>query len=114
MSTLHEDAAEVLTPRPVHPVRVALKEAGLKLACLIPHTIVGEPDMEDARKLQDDLLALARIIDPVIKEMGHYAQRNFGRLDMTLFEDQLRGALEGNATFELETRGRLYQEEYAL
>lgn len=98
--------------RPVHPVRVAFKEAGLKLACLLPHTIVGEPDMADARGLLSDLDALIAIIDPVIAAIGHYAESHLGSLDQSLFTDQVLGALDGNATFAIEDVVRKRMEDY--
>jgi len=95
-----------------HPVRVALRDAGMKLACLIPHAIVGDPTMADAKALQQDLDAIAAIVDPVVNAVGRYAQSNFGRIDLSLFTDQLRDALDGNATFEIEQAARTWEEEW--
>jgi hypothetical protein len=94
-----------------HPVRLALREAGMKLACLMPHTIYGDPTMQDAKALQQDLDAIAAIVDPVVNAVGRYAQSNFGRIDMALFTDQLRDALDGNATFDIEQAARAWEEE---
>ena len=96
-----------------HPVRVALRDAGLKLACLVPHTIYGDPTMEDAKALQQDLDAIAAIVDPVVNAVGRYAQSHFGRIDMALFTDQLRDALDGNATFDIEQAARTWEEEWS-
>src|SRR5215470_12913371 len=93
-------------PPPSHPVRAALSVAVVKLAGLRPARIVGEPELADARNLIDDLQAVASIVDPIIVAIGDYAEANFGRLDASLFKDQLRGALEGNATFEIEQVAR--------
>lgn len=92
--------------RAPHPVRKACLEAAVKLAALMPTRIVGEPDMADANALIDDLDAICAIVDPVIAAIGEYAESNFGRLDRSLFADQLRGALEGNAMFEIEQAAR--------
>ena len=61
------------------------------------------PDREDAKALVDDLLAIARIIDPVILAIGDYAAEHYRGIDLVLFEDQLLNALSGNATFEIES-----------
>ena len=84
-----------------HPVRKACLTAAVKLVSLVPTRIVGEPDMADARALIDDLDTICSIVDPVVAAIGHYAETNFGRLDQSLFTDQLHGALDGNATFEI-------------
>ena len=101
------------TVAPVHPVRRAIIEAALKLMALQPHRIYGDPDMSDAKALQQDLDAIAAIVDPVIREIGRYAQEHFGRIDMLLFVDQLRDALDGNATFSIETAARAFIEDFA-
>jgi hypothetical protein len=92
--------------RAPHPVRKACLEAAVKLAALMPTRIVREPDMADANALIDDLDAICAIVDPVIAAIGQYAESNLGRLDRSLFADQLRGALEGNAMFEIEQAAR--------
>src|SRR5207244_3646073 len=61
------------------------------------------PDREDAKALVDDLLAIARIIDPVIEAIGEYAVAHYRGIDLDCFRGQLLGALEGNATFEIES-----------
>jgi hypothetical protein len=100
------DALPDRKPALPHPVGAALARAAARLATLAPARIVGEPDLADARNLIDDLHALCAIVDPVIAAIGDYAESHFGRLDTALFADQLRGALEGNATFEIEAAAR--------
>jgi len=90
----------------VHPVRKACLAAAVKLVSLTPTRIVGEPDIADARGLIDDLDTICTIVDPVITAIGAYAEAHFGRLDQSLFTDQLHGALDGNATFEIEQAAR--------
>lgn len=77
-----------------------VQEAGRKLGNLQMTRIVGQPDMADARNLVSDIEALWQIVDPVIEAIGEYAHSNFSMPadDRDLFRDQLRGALEGNAT----------------
>jgi hypothetical protein len=96
-------------PRPPaapHPVQAALSAAVAKLSGLRPVRIVGEPDLNDAHNLIDDLEAVSSIVDPIVAAIGDYAESNFGKLDTSLFKDQLRGALDGNATFEIESAAR--------
>jgi len=91
-----------------HPVQAAIHAAIARLAGFRPARIVGEPDENDARALIDDLLALAAIVDPVVAAVGEYAVSALGmpRAELKEFEHQLRGALEGNATFCLESTMR--------
>jgi len=100
------DALPDRKPASTHPVGAALARAAARLATLAPARIVGEPDLADPRNLIDDLYALCAIVDPVIAAIGDYAESHFGRLDTALFADQVRGALEGNATFEIEAAAR--------
>jgi hypothetical protein len=87
--------------RPPHPVAEACRIAADKLVGFAPKRVVGEPDMADADGLVDDLMALAAIMDPVIEAAGAYAYGaiGFAARDLGLFRNQLRDALEGNATF---------------
>ena len=86
-------------------LNAAAQEAGRKLAGLLLTRIVGEPDRADALNLIDDLDAICRIVDPLIERIGDYAAEHFAGIDRRLFRDQLRNALFGNATYELETAG---------
>jgi hypothetical protein len=97
-----------LVPRAPAPtaVEAAVRTAAVQLAGLRPTRIVGEADAADARNLIDDLAALWGIVDPVVAAVGACAAENFSGIDRTLFTDQLRGALEGNATFALEEAAR--------
>ena len=87
-------------------VEAAIRSAIAKLAAFRPARIVGAADAADARNLIDDLTALTAIVDPVIAAVGAYAAENFVGIDRAPFTDQLRGALEGNATFVLEETAR--------
>ena len=90
---------------PGHPVRAAIMAAVEKLAGFAPVRIVGEPDAADGQNLIDDLHALAAIFDSVIAAVGEYAVSTLGmpHADMKEFCDQVRNAIEGNATFCIET-----------
>lgn len=91
---------------PTSPLNAAVQEAGRKLASLHMTEIRGAGDAHDAANLNDDLDAICRIVDGLVLEVGKYAAKNIGSVDMGLFTDQLRNALEGNATFEIESVGK--------
>jgi hypothetical protein len=83
-----------------------------RLTAFKPARIVGEPHIGDAHNLIDDLLAIAAIVDPLIAAYGEYARSHFGRIDQSLFADQLLGALLGNATFAVEQAARTFASDY--
>jgi hypothetical protein len=91
---------------PAHPVQQAVNAAIARLAGFRPTRIVGEPDTNDALGLVDDLDTICAIVDPIIAAIGDYAAENFHGIDRALFRDQLRAALDGNATFDIEAAGR--------
>ena len=91
----------------------AWRDLATKANAIIPHQIVGEPDKTDAYNLADDMEALWRIVDPLIKAYGDYAKSTLGLSDDEVakhFTDQLRGALEGNATYALTSAGDQIEE----
>lgn len=97
---------------PEHGPQAALAVAVQKLADLKLHKIPMFPDPSDFRKLQDDLTAIWEIIDPLIEAIGQHARENsIAPFDLELFKCQLQSALEGNATYELETQAELLIEE---
>lgn len=68
-----------------------------------PTRLPLEPLPSEIRAIRDDLEALIRAVDPLIQEYGAYVQAYSGsRIDQSLFKDQLLGALDGNALFEIE------------
>ena len=94
-------AAQAAVP---HPVLRAVQAAIARLAAFRPTRIVGEPDQADAQALADDLLVIAAIVDPIIAAIGDYAGSTIGLAPADVerdFSDQLRGALEGNATYTI-------------
>lgn len=77
-----------------------------KLAALKLHRVVGQPDCADAQRYMEDVRDVAAIIDPFILAIGDEAASTVsGKIDISLFEHQLRGALEGNAIYDLELAG---------
>jgi len=92
---------------PTSPLNAAVQEAGRKLQALHMTDIRGCADKVDTANLIDDLDAICRIVDPLIEAIGDYAHETIGVPVSALerFKDQLRGALEGNATFAIEEAG---------
>lgn len=87
---------------PVSPLDAILHKTADRLKTLRLHKIAGsEMSKGDAQALVADLLDIARLVDPVILAIGHYAASFVPGLDVAEFTDQLRGALEGNATNEI-------------
>jgi hypothetical protein len=90
------------------PLDAAWRDLAVFTAGITPARIVGEADAADALALRDDLDLIWQRVDRLIEAYGDYAASHFNGIDTGLFKDQLRGALEGNATFELEeAAGRL-------
>lgn len=97
---LHADNAS--RAKGITALQRAQMVAASKLAGIQFTIIRGEADDKDAENLRDDLVALWRIVDPLIEAIGAYAKEHFSTLDLADFKDQLQGALDGNATFELD------------
>ncbi len=88
--------------RPINPLDTAIHNAGRKLCALQMTRLWGEGDKSDAQSLTRDLLDIARIVDAALHEIGREARAHLGSdVDLTLFTDQLLGALEGNATYTI-------------
>jgi hypothetical protein len=113
MFRLHDlaRAAERIPALPDH--YRALAAAITKLSGLRPHIVGGgyaEPD--DAKAIAKDLEAIWFSVDPLILAIGQELKSNFDGVDLREFTEQLRGALEGNATHECESAAeRLTEEE---
>lgn len=76
--------------------------AAAKLAGMRLHRIQGEAGADDFAALSDDLTTLWEAVDPLIDAVGAEAAAGSAEIDRDLFRDQLRGALEGNATYALQ------------
>lgn len=107
------DALTVLAAqRKARPtLTAAVHDAAIKLGNLRVTNIVGEADDQDAESLIDDLEAIWQIVDSLIEKIGAYAADNLHGIDIALFRDQLRGALEGNATFNLHEAAERIRED---
>lgn len=86
-------------------VERAIMDAMRGLARFSPTKVIGSADAADAENLKSDLLGLCDVVDPLVKAIGAYAAHHFkiDPRDLQLFDGQLRGALEGNAAFVLQS-----------
>jgi hypothetical protein len=87
-----------ITPSPLDAI---VHEAARKMLGLRMTKIAGAADRHDADNLRADLEAIWSIVDPIIEAVGQYASEHF-EIDVSQFNGQLRSALEGNATYEIE------------
>lgn len=82
-----------------NPLDTAIHNAGRKLCALQMTRLYAQADKSDAQALTRDLLDIAKIVDDALLLIGREARMHFGNdVDLTLFTDQLLGAVEGNAT----------------
>jgi hypothetical protein len=97
----------VLFPLPEHiqnPLDRAVWLAAEKLAKYHMTTLWSAacPEVDEAEALVNDLFGLTRIIDEMLLSIGQEAKAHFGgAVEIELFREQLRGALEGNATYTI-------------
>lgn len=88
--------------RDPNPLDLIVQNAGRKLAALQMTRLYAQADKGDAQGLVRDLLDISRIVDEAILAIGREAKAHIGHdVDLSLFADQLSGALEGNALFNL-------------
>jgi hypothetical protein len=88
--------------RPQNPLDLIVQNCGRKLAALQMTRLYAQADKSDAQSLTRDLLDISRIVDQMLYDIGREAKAHFGSdVDLTLFTDQLLGAIEGNATFTI-------------
>jgi len=81
-----------------NPLNQAVREAGLKLLALQMPDLVGVPDSKDAGDMVDSLEVVADIVDDALLSIGRELRSFFGHdIDLSLFTNQLLGALDGNA-----------------
>lgn len=77
------------------------RELGELGRTIIPSEIPADPRPSEIEAVIDDLEALWAKVDPLILAIGKYVKANSScGVDLDVFADQLRGALEGNATHE--------------
>ena len=87
-----------------HAVKQAKAAVVARLIAWTPATVVGEPDANDGKALNDDLQFIWSAVDPLVRAVGEYARQTLGLSRETVerfFTDRVRGALEGEATYEI-------------
>lgn len=100
--------------RPINPLDLIVQNCGRKLMALQMTRLYAEADKGDAQSLTRDLLDIARIVDAALYDIGREAKAHFGHdVDLTLFTDQLLGAIEGNATYTICAAVESREEEIA-
>lgn len=88
-------------PLPQNPINDAHNTMIFRLAALIPPRIYVNPDPCEFENTADYLCDVARIVDQWLLAVGREVNSNTSvRIDMSLFTDQVLGAVEGNATYE--------------
>jgi hypothetical protein len=79
----------------------AQASAAAKLAGVTFHKIsVMRSSHHDAAAVRKDIEHIWEVTDPLIRAIGVELEMNFSGIDLLCFENQVRGALEGNATHE--------------
>lgn len=91
---------------PIPPARPPLELAYAALLTGIAHLTAPalplSPEPEEFEAISNHLLKLSDIVDSYIAAVGaHVADNASMGVDQRLFRAQLRGALEGNATYEI-------------
>ena len=79
-----------------HPLKSAADLAAIRLTALQFHNCRAEPMRADRDALLSDCEAIAKIIDPLIKALGRYAQEHLSISDRQMdgcHIDVLRGAI---------------------
>lgn len=85
--------------RDPNPLDLIVQNCGRKLCALQMTRLFAQADKSDAQSLTRDILDIARIVDQMLYDIGREAKAYFGHdVDLSLFTDQLLGAVEGNAT----------------
>ena len=79
-----------------------------KLAVVRPNRIAGgSADAADLVRRATHLMDIARIVDAYILALGRDVKENTTEaIDLAEFTDQLTGAIEGNATYQLSEAAR--------
>ena len=78
---------------------------------IIPTKLPVQPTSQDVLKFRGDLEILCRKVDRLVEAYGAHAAEHLHSIDRALFRNQLSGALEGNAFFDLERAADCIAEE---
>jgi hypothetical protein len=103
---------DMKAPAASHPLALAQATMVTELARLVAPKLSANPEPEDFEDVADYLLRGARIIDDWIKEVGLEVRSSATcRVDMNMFTDVLKDALEGFATYEIDTAAEAVRDE---
>jgi hypothetical protein len=101
-----------ITERPA--VACSLREIHLQLVSSLASTPVPRLPIntapDDIRDVTSYLLAVARHCDEWLKVVGNELCRNGASVDMRIFTDQFVGAIDGNATYDIESAALAMEE----
>jgi len=96
----------------LHPLAKAQAMMVGELARLVAPKLSANPEPEDFEDVADYLLRGARIIDEWIKEVGlEVRSASIGNVDINDFTDVLKNAVEGFATYEIDTAAEAVRDE---
>lgn len=85
-----------------NPLNCAMERLIMELAQLRPPHMPVMPEPEDFERVSGHLVSFAEIVDRYVKAVGEVAKYHSAvTIDLRLFQDQLSGALIGNATVDL-------------
>lgn len=99
---------------PVAAVISAQSAMIAKLASLKPHPIPTFPEPEDFMERAAHMREVALAVDAYILALGQDAKENVrGSFDLSLFTSPLSDAINGNATYELESYAEELEDEMA-
>lgn len=100
---------------PQNPLDHAIHTVARRLLALRMTRLTANPDKGDAQELVRDLLDICQIVDTGLLEIGREIRSTFGNgIDLGLYTDQLRGAIEGNATHDVCRVAELNAEEFEI
>lgn len=90
------------TPPQPSQFRIAVVKAAEELLALYPGRLTIEPHPGDYEDVADHIMDVARIMDRWLLDVGYVVkEHSHCNIDMKQFTDVFRGAVEGNATYEL-------------
>jgi hypothetical protein len=100
------------TNNPLEAARRSLIQALVRMD--VPAPYGSWPVAEDHEAVRDHIYEASKIFDAWLKEIGREVNANAAiSVDSRLFDGQFFGAVDGNATFELERLAEVCREERA-
>lgn len=90
------------TPPKPHAIWIAHQAMVVTLGNILPPRLHVEPDPAEYEDQADYVMAVMKVWDDWFLTYGHIIrEHSHCNIDMRQFTDVFRGAVEGNATFEL-------------